>query len=102
MNNDLISRSALLAALVEGGILPAMVRRTIEKAPAVDAMPGRWIPVTERMPEPFQPVIVFHENGKGEPVVEIGFKREDHWRTWGSRMKNITHWMPLPEPPKGE
>lgn len=39
MNNDLISRSALLAALVEGGILPAMVRRTIENAPAVDAVP---------------------------------------------------------------
>ena len=38
MNNDLISRSALLAALVEGGILPAMVRRTIENAPAVDAL----------------------------------------------------------------
>lgn len=45
MNDDLISRSALLAALVEGGILPAMVRRTIERAPAVDAVPvvhGRW------------------------------------------------------------
>lgn len=39
MENDLISRSALLAALVEGGILPAMVRRTIENAPAVDAVP---------------------------------------------------------------
>lgn len=39
MNDDLTSRSALLAALVEGGILPAMVRRTIERAPAVDAVP---------------------------------------------------------------
>lgn len=51
MNNDLISRSALLAALVEGGIFPAMVRRTIENAPAVDAAPVQWIPVTERMPD---------------------------------------------------
>ena len=51
MNNDLISRSALLAALVEGGILPAKVRWMIERAPSVDAVPVRWIPVTEKMPD---------------------------------------------------
>ena len=39
MNNDLISRSALLDALVEGGVLPAMVRRTIERAPSIEADP---------------------------------------------------------------
>lgn len=78
------------------------VFNAIFDAPSVPVSTWKWIPATERMPENFQPVIVFHENGKGEPVVEIGFKREDHWRTWGSRMKNITHWMPLPGPPKGE
>ena len=39
MNDDLISRSALLADLREKGFLPAIVQRSIERAPAVDAVP---------------------------------------------------------------
>ena len=38
MNNDLISRSALLADLREKGFLPAIVQRSIERAPAVGAV----------------------------------------------------------------
>lgn len=38
MNDDLISRSALLADLREKGFLPAIVQRSIERAPAVDAV----------------------------------------------------------------
>ena len=38
MNDDLISRSALLADLREKGFLPAIVRRAIERAPTVDAV----------------------------------------------------------------
>lgn len=34
MNDDLISRGALLADLREKGFLPAIVRRAIERAPA--------------------------------------------------------------------
>ena len=45
-NNDLISRSALLEEFKEPGFLmSAIIRFTIEKAPAVDAEPvrhGRW------------------------------------------------------------
>ena len=37
MNDDLISRSALLADLREKGFLPVIVRRAIERAPAIDA-----------------------------------------------------------------
>ena len=39
MNDDLISRSALLADLREKGFLPAIVQRAIERAPTVDAVP---------------------------------------------------------------
>ena len=96
-----VDRFALRDALYDADAITMQGIKIINQFPtAVDAMPGRWIPVTERMPEPFQPVIVCHENGKGEHVVEIGFKREDFWRVWGSRLKNVTHWMPLPEPPE--
>ncbi len=38
MNDDLIYRGALLADLLEKGFLPAIVQRSIERAPAVDAV----------------------------------------------------------------
>ena len=38
MNNDLISRNALLADLREKGFLPAIVQRSIERSPAVGAV----------------------------------------------------------------
>lgn len=38
MDNDLISRSALLADLREKGFSPAIVQRAIERAPTVDAV----------------------------------------------------------------
>lgn len=38
MNNDLISRNALLHDLRDKGFLPAFVQRAIERAPAVDAV----------------------------------------------------------------
>lgn len=47
MKDDLISRSALLADLREKGFLPAIVKRTIERAPTVgpeNLRPhGRWV-----------------------------------------------------------
>ena len=114
MNNDLISRSALLAALVEGGILPAMVRRTIENAPAVDAVPVRWIPVTERLPDNKE-----HDWVLAQVVEDTGFmhipkvveyrQQKNDWfeETYGWLSEHngaftVTHWMPLPQPPKGD
>lgn len=61
---------------------------------------NEWISVTDRMPERFVPVIVCRERAKGEYVVEQGCKDVgDWWKVYGTRTKNVTHWMPLPEPP---
>ncbi len=61
---------------------------------------SEWICVKDRLPEAFQPVIVCREKGKGEYVVEQGYKDvKDWWKVYGTRTKNVTHWMPLPEPP---
>lgn len=59
----------------------------------------RWIPVTERLPEYMEPVIVCRDEGK----VEQGYKDvKDWWKVYGTRTKRVTHWMPLPQPPKEE
>lgn len=55
----------------------------------------RWIPVTERLPEVGADILVCHKNGFVTTNAWLG----THW--WFKDDKNtITHWMPLPEPPK--
>lgn len=52
----------------------------------------RWIPVTERLPEDGEYVLAYSEQD-GLMLVEARH-RFSNWE--------ITHWMPLPEPPKEE
>ena len=56
----------------------------------------RWIPVTERLPSEDGFTLIFTANGNpGVCYFTNGW--------WGGYSKNhITHWMPLPEPPKEE
>ncbi len=58
-----------------------------------------WISVKEQLPDTMKPVIVCRKGGK----VEQGFRDlNGWWKVYGTRTKNITHWMPLPQPPGGE
>lgn len=75
-------------------------------------VPAKWIPVTERLPEICgYPVLMVAVNKYGQKKIVKGFtdyecpvefctneKEFDLcWHCW-----EVTHWMPLPEPPKGE
>lgn len=61
----------------------------------------RWIPVTERLPESFVPVIVCRDGAPGERIVEQGHKDVGGWwKVYGTRTKHVTHWMPLPDAPE--
>lgn len=58
----------------------------------------RWIPVTERLPEESGEYLAYCGEYDGICVIyyEI-LKTKSKWRT---NWKEVTHWMPLPEPPK--
>lgn len=62
----------------------------------------KWIPVTERLPEQYEAVIGWTGNTMGEVQLSHGdefiWVDDDGWNNTAP----VTHWMPFPEPPKGE
>ena len=56
-----------------------------------------WVPVDDRLPKPFENVIVFRD-GK----ISIDYNEGNGWFAYDFNGKRVTHWMPLPQPPKGE
>ncbi len=88
-----------------------------------------WIPVTERLPKDNEAVNVtwinrdpasYYQHIKDKPFVATGVYYRGQWYWWSSVVEDylaeygkcdfekideaidITHWMPLPEPPKEE
>lgn len=67
---------------------------------------SHWIPVTERLPEDRQSVLVHRDDGgififeyfTTSPTDECWI--DDHLNVYSAYC--ITHWMPLPQPPKEE
>lgn len=58
----------------------------------------RWIPCSERLPE---------HSGRCLCCCNGEVRVLKYWRTqqefqYGGRERNVTHWMPLPEPPEVE
>ena len=79
-------------------------RRLIDHAkPVTDNNVGcKWIPVTEGLPYVGSRVLACGEKG-GVFVVKSEGKTTGFGRMDGaSKYRSFTHWMPLPQPPKGE
>ena len=56
-----------------------------------------WISVADRLPNPFESVLVFRD-GK----ISIDYNEGNGWFAYDFNGKRVTHWMSLPEKPKGE
>ena len=63
-----------------------------------------WIPVTERLPDDFSENLcrVIRPIPGGKYVRETKVLWCDYDKSWSCEGLIVTHWMPLPEPPKGE
>ena len=65
----------------------------------------KWIPVTERLPEGMEWVLCVCKDGEAH-ILCYDYIMDD-WDIYGRPNSCyakgfVTHWMPLPEPPKGE
>lgn len=116
MDGDLISRSRLLRdPYFREDRYPVShhLRMAIMEQPAVDAGP-KWISVTDKQPEDMladKDTKVIHclvalepprSQPKRKPLVT---KAQRQWNSWinhweWGRVSGVTHWMPLPDPPK--
>lgn len=82
----------------------------IDYAPTVDVAPVKhWISVKDRLPEPKTWAIVYIEYPSPVLELERGIQKTNNIKKlfydgkgFYNDYGNITHWMPLPEPPKGE
>lgn len=84
-------RAAMLAAAPQSpGSEPATV-------------PGKWIPVSERMPIEFEAVIAFDGDqvyGEAMHSSDDGFTIDGYDPCDRVQLQNVTHWMPLPAGPQ--
>lgn len=64
-----------------------------------------WIPTSERLPEPFVSVLVQMPGESPFPTVREGFITRDgiwHSALYDRDPDEVTHWMPMPQPPVSE
>jgi hypothetical protein len=60
----------------------------------------KWIPVTERLPEVDERVLVYlTDDAHSHTKIDTDRIHNNRWVRWG---RYVTHWMYLPEQPKGE
>lgn len=62
----------------------------------------KWISVKEKLPNKNRRVLFYSKN----KIIVLGFFSDDGWTEESSEgicklnYRNVTHWMPLPNPPK--
>lgn len=69
---------------------------------AEKAEPSGWISTADALPPVGMKVIVARVFEVGQPLrVETGTRDiNDWWRVYGTNVKRVSYWMPLPEPPE--
>lgn len=83
-----------------GDITPCFAVRMADALIANGVTVQQWIPVSERLPEPFVSVLVQMPDEEPCPTVREGYLTNNG--TWYAgfferEQSEVTHWMPMPE-----
>ena len=72
-----------------------MLKKQLEEAK--EATP-KWIETISKLPENWTDVLVYNEDTK---ELSVGYYYDSlGWYLQNGELMEVTHWMPLPEPPK--
>lgn len=64
-----------------------------------EAAQPKWISVKERLPDQLEDVLAFNRN-VNITWFSVAYVDRKQWWSAGRMVHHVTHWMPLPEPPK--
>ena len=101
LNYDMAMREAADAIEEQRGYLyrQAQTIETLQKKYAdAKAKIPRWIPASEQLPEEGQDVLAWERGG----FAYVDMRKDGKWTVADHNFGAVTHWMPLPEPPKEE
>lgn len=61
-----------------------------------------WIPVSERLPKQGYQFVLVAQNGASVIMAQFneGFFYALGEDAWDFKLRHVTHWMPMPEPPE--
>jgi hypothetical protein len=60
-----------------------------------------WIKIEDKQPEPGFPVLFYSQScGVLRGIKSYGNRKIKWFQSSNKNYKDVTHWMPLPEPPK--
>lgn len=102
MRDDLVRRSDVMKSLTaeynrrykEGGLKLAWIEKAVNEAPDL------WISAETELPANDDHVLCCTRTKSGMQNIVIGYYMDGLWRC--GMNSNVTHWMPLPEPPGGD
>lgn len=92
---------AALERLKEGtsGVVAATISDCISTVKSTEDA-DLWIPTAERLPDMHQRVLICREKEVGQFLVEQGYLEPGGWwKVYGTRVKSVAYWTPLPEAP---
>lgn len=105
-----VDAGAWLKRVNDSWMYANLAKKIIAEAPRVEAF-GHWIPVSERFPENSDRYVLAIVNGKYGNItfhnaIQIAdYNKREGWFVDGYEhlgAVNVTHWMPLPDVPRGE
>ena len=108
---DAITKNTIVDFVGENGgfISHGDVLWLISKQPTIEAEPVKqeWISVKDRLPERLKEVLICFDDYGRKSVSVATYRDYFYGKEWLSNMVSlsvdcVTHWMPLPEPPKEE
>lgn len=107
-NGDMLAAAQDAYGETDGDIASTLRAAMLAAAPQSPGsepttVPGKWIPVSERMPIEFEAVIAFDgDRVYGEVVYssDDGFTIDGYDPCDRLNLQNVTHWMPLPAGPR--